>query len=85
MGTVSPAKKREPTDADALTGAQFAKIRAAFDVSQASLAAELGVNLRTVIRLEASAGRAKTIPLSYAKHMRCLARERRIDLKKLLK
>ncbi len=72
------------TDAEALTGDEFVKLRKAFGLSQSAMADLLGVGLRTVIRMEATANRSAEIPLSHAKHVRCLARERRLNLKKIL-
>jgi DNA-binding XRE family transcriptional regulator len=85
MKAVSPPKKREPMDADALTGAQFARIRAAFKITQVQMAEELGIGLRSVIRFEGTKFKRQHITLSYAKHVRCMARIRGIDLTKLLK
>ena len=87
MATMSKPRKpsksapEPPRDPEAMTGEQFAKARAAFGLSQSEMATELGLGLRTVIRFEASAGRTVDIPLAHAKHVRCLARERRIPLK----
>jgi len=80
-GTHKPAPEPDP---DTLTGEQFARVRKAFKVSQAKLAEELGVNLRTVIRLEAQSSRRKHVPLVYAKLMRCLARERGANIAKII-
>lgn len=65
---------------EAMTGSQFTRARKAFGLSQSKMAELLGVGLRTVIRMEATASRKSDIPLSYAKLIRCLARERGIEI-----
>jgi DNA-binding transcriptional regulator YiaG len=69
------ATKRDP---DEMTGAEFVRLREhTFGLTQAEMAAFLGLGLRTVIRFEAAANRKKPIPLCHAKHVRCKAREKK--------
>lgn len=68
------ATKRDP---ESMTGEEFAGLRVEyFDLTQAEMAAMLGLGLRTVIRFEAKANRKRLIPLAHAKLVRCLSRQR---------
>lgn len=73
-------KPRRGRDPEAMTGSEFREAREALEMTQVELAKEMGMHLRTVVRMEATANRRKDVPLQTAKHIRCLARERRVKL-----
>ncbi len=77
------AKKKPKPEAlpdGGMTGEQFAAARAALGLSQSGLAKELGVATRTVVRLESSAMLSAPVPLTHAKHVRCIAAVRGVSL-----
>lgn len=81
MAKTSTTKRPRPErDPESMTGAEFRAARKKIGLSQTELADAMGLHIRTVVRMEAAANRRRDVPLSNAKHIRCLARERRVKL-----
>ncbi|OWK34362.1 helix-turn-helix domain-containing protein [Fimbriiglobus ruber] len=65
---------RQPKrNSEALSGAELKAIREqSFQLTQAEMAALLGIGYRTYLRFEGSERLDTDIPLCHAKHIRCL-------------